>query len=196
MKNKDAGIAVMIAGGLVLASYGAYRWDSHARAQAEARAVAQTAGWSSLSRLVARQTIEKYGPPDYVLADRLQWDAHRPWKRIVVFNALAAPLEQAVGYEGSTRGLTGPVLFPYGSSAYSDGRDLAARSNSEELNRLCLNLADDIVQGRRSVAEARRLYRRTVSLALSGKASPYMDRLRLPVAAPETSRTDYPLSHF
>jgi len=87
-----------------------------------------------------------------------------------------------------------PVLFPYGSSTYADGPDLAARSNSEELNRLCLNLADDIARGRRTPAEARRFYRRTLSLALSGKSSPYMERLVFPV--PEPAPVPRPLSHF
>jgi hypothetical protein len=192
--KKDAGIAVLIAGALVLGSYAAYRWDAHRREHAQARAISQTADWPSLPRLVARKVIEDYGPPDYASADRLAWDARHPWKRIVVHNAPAVPLEQAVEYEGAASGLQKPVLFPYGSWAFADDGELAARSNSEELNRLCLNLADDIAQGRRSVEQAGRFYRRTVDLALSGKASPYMERLRFRV--PEPDRIPRSLTHF
>ena len=180
MKN-DSNLAVLVAGLFVLASYGVHRWDTHAQAQRAAQALDQISNWSSLPRLVARETIEKYGPPQAILAGKLAWDAHRPWKRIAVLDVPTAPLEQVVAYSGPTRSLQDLVLFSYGSRVYADGADLAARGNTEELNLLSLNLGDDIAQGRRTPAEAKRLYLRTLRLAVSGKASPYMEKLRFPV---------------
>ena len=193
MKN-NSGLAAVVAGLFVVAVYGAHRLDIRVRAQEEARALDQTGRWPSLPRLLARQMIEKYGPPQAILADRLRWNSQRPWTRISVFDAEASPLEQVVAYDGPAYKLEKSVLFPYGSRAYAFNGELAARSNGEELNRLCLNLADDIARGRRTPEDARRFYLRTIDLAVSGKSSPYMERLLFEVPPEET--VPHPMAHF
>ena len=54
---------------------------------------------------------------------------------------------------------------------------LTARSDSEENNYISLNLADEIVHGKKSVAEARNFYAKTEQLGLSGKTSSYSQGL-------------------
>ena len=56
-------------------------------------------------------------------------------------------------------------------------QELSARSDREETNYLALNLADEVVRGRRSAAAARSFFDATLNLSLYGKSSPYMSRL-------------------
>jgi hypothetical protein len=193
MKN-NAGLAAVVAGLFIVAVYGAHRLDVLTRNRQEAQALERIGRWPYLSSLAARQMIEKYGPPQGILADRVVWDFQRPWKRISVFNTDASPLEEVVDYDGPAYKFEKPLLFPYGSRVYAFDRELAARSNGEELNRLCLNLADDIARGHRTAEDARRFYLKTIELAVSGKSSPYMERLRFEVPPEQTA--PYPMAHY
>jgi hypothetical protein len=49
--------------------------------------------------------------------------------------------------------------------------------SSDLVNFLALNIADEIIRGRRDVRGAIAFYRRTLDLAAAGKTSPYMTRL-------------------
>jgi hypothetical protein len=193
MKN-NAGLVAVIAGLFVLAVYGAHRLDVRLRSRQEAQALELIGRWPYLSRMMARQVIEKYGPPQGILADRLIWDSQRPWKQISVFDTEASPLEEVVDYDGPAYKFEKPLLFPYGSRVNAFDGELAARSNGEEINRLCLNLADDIARGLRTSEDARRFYLKTIELAVSGKSSPYMEGLRFEVPPEQTA--PYPMTHF
>ena len=194
MKDKAAVWTVFLVALCVLGLYGLKQWGSRVKARSEAQALSQASQWGSLPHMAARQMIEEYGPPQLIFADRLVWTEQRPWKRISVLDSSSAPLEQAVSYAGPVSRLREPVRLPHGAVASAGQRELVARSNSEELNRLCLNLADDIAKGKRSRAEAWRFYLRTVELTVAGKSSPYMRRLLFEVPEPEIPRR--PLAHF
>jgi hypothetical protein len=68
-----------------------------------------------------------------------------------------------------------------------------ARSHSEALNRLSLNLADDVAAGRRSPQDADRFFLRTVRLRAAGKSSPYLDQLLFEAAVPSDRAPHLPL---
>ncbi|MDE2291140.1 MAG: hypothetical protein KGL53_03565 [Elusimicrobia bacterium] len=148
--------------------------------------------WPERSRLAARALLEKYGRPDIFDENRLAWEGNRPWDETVVRRAAPADvpaltsrdvLEQSISYR-----------VPPGKAAALksfDGRLVVDRENavltsysaSEGLNYLALNLADEIVEGKRSPEEARAFYRRTAELAEAGKSSPYMNGFLFPLSA-------------
>jgi hypothetical protein len=151
-----------------------------------ARAIQESSRWPESPRLLARLMIDEYGPPQRVSADRLEWEARWPWKRISVDAAWATrPLEQVVDYYVPDSQLAELSRFAHGLAVYADRGELAARSDSEELNRLALNLADDILTGRRTPEEAGRFFERSVQLSAAGKSSPYLQRLRFEVTPAE-----------
>ena len=55
--------------------------------------------------------------------------------------------------------------------------ELSSRSESEAMNFLVLNLAHEIVSGKRSAMEARQFAAKTVRLSAAGKSSRYLERL-------------------
>ena len=54
---------------------------------------------------------------------------------------------------------------------------LSARTEGERTNFLALNLADEVLRGKRSASNARDLYDAVLNFSLDGKNSPYMSGL-------------------
>lgn len=149
-------------------------------------AEATVSGWWPLSALAARRTIAQYGVPDEVRPERLAWTAKGPWKRVVVRN-ITPPyvsgdelgvVEQRVRYTLAPGQLDELRRFDRSLGYEPGARELASRSDREEVNFLRLNLADDIVRRRTTPDEARRFQERALRLENTGKASPYMQGLR------------------
>ncbi|HXT02075.1 MAG TPA: hypothetical protein VN915_15470 [Elusimicrobiota bacterium] len=131
--------------------------------------------WPQRPRLAARAMIEKYGAPDVFDQESMTWAGNRPWDETVVRRAAPAgeSIQQSVHYPvtlaklAQVRSLGGRIEYDP-----SNG-ELSSSSDVEGLNFLALNLADEVVSGKRSLPRARALYRRTRELTESGKSSPY-----------------------
>ncbi len=120
------------------------------------------AGWPAARQKLAAELIAKYGRPQETTASQLIWGEVHPWKRIVLYRAGARHnfplphedvLEQTVNYrvpELKTRDLN-----RYNGSLVIDRTrgELSAHCDSEAQNTIALNIADDIVNGERSVDE-------------------------------------------
>lgn len=148
---------------------------------------AVVSAWAVPSAQAARRLIEEYGAPEIVRSDRLIWIGNGPWKRTTVWDQ--APLyvptaaddsevmEQTLDYPLTASQAERLRAFSSALVADASRGELSARSNREEVNRLNLNLAVEIVAGRKSVEEARRQYARTLEFEAAGKSSPYMEGL-------------------
>jgi hypothetical protein len=162
------------------------------------------ARWPRASRKAARAVMEKYGPPHMITHKSLLWIGNAPWKGTVVYRAGAFPaspraerrvLRQFVAYRVPPEKAGALARLDMGVAADFAQGELAAESDTEEENFLALNMADDVVTERIGVDEARRLYAKTLSLAMSGKSSAAMQGLlfaRRPGAdcgGPDTART-------
>jgi hypothetical protein len=155
----------------------------------EAQALAVTQHWPATPRLAARLMVEKYGPPQRMTPARLEWEARWPWKRISVDAARPSrPLEQVVDYYVPNSQLVALSRYPHGLIVYADRGELAARSDQEQLNRLTLNLANDIATGKRTPEQASRFYSTAVELSAAGKSSAYLERLLFEVVPEDRLR--------
>jgi hypothetical protein len=138
-------------------------------------------GWPMQSYRLARMMISEYGQPSEVRDASLTWLGTKPWSRIVVYREAPADsrgrgrLEQSAAYR-MTPGREDSLASFDPTVASSDGL-LTARADSESENFLALNLADDVVNGRRSPRQASALRARLLKLWNSGKSSPYLERL-------------------
>lgn len=142
--------------------------------------------WPTYSYRLARMMIAKYGQPSQALDARLVWLDNGPWKRTVVyrsdpdagvFRAGKGRLEQTVAYRVPPDKVG--VLAKYDKDLDVDAEHgrLTARSDSETANFLALNLADEVVKGRRAPGEAAEYRGKMEKLAPSGKSSSYLDGL-------------------
>jgi hypothetical protein len=139
--------------------------------------------WPAKPRALARMLLEKYGVPDQIVPSQLSWSRQRYWAKIVVFRdpSSLGPsghlLESVVYGRVSFDRWQDLTLFGRGATYDPAAQELSARTDAEGTNFLALNLADEVIRGRRSAADARRFYDMTRGLSLSGKNSRYMSRL-------------------
>lgn len=147
--------------------------------EAEARRI--LTGWPVTAQRTAEVIMEKYGPPDLAISDRLSWYDNAPWKITTVYrdpNEHIDVLEQTIGYSVPRDKVQALAELDVALRLSRDGRELSATSESEETNFLALNLADDVVRERRSPGEARGFYLKTVIQMNAGRSSPYLKGLR------------------
>ena len=134
--------------------------------------------------------VEKYGRPDRVETNRVVWEKKGPWKRIVVWDDMGVGLglgqmgkvadnniEEILAYMVPEDKRRAVEDFSGRLKVSADGAQLSARSFSEERNFLALNLADEIIRGVKTPAEAKAFDAATLQLADAGKPSPYMKGL-------------------
>ena len=160
---------------------------------------AVVANWWPGSALAARRLIEQYGVPDEVRPEHLVWRGNGPWTRTVVRNVTPpygpaedlGVLEQAIAYPLTPGQVVDLRAYDLKLGYERGTRELAARSDREEVNFLRLNLADDIVNHRVAPEQAKHLHARILELENSGKSSPYMRGLRF-AAQTEQTRAVYP----
>lgn len=161
--------------------------EGWSRRLAELTAQETILGWPTLAQRTAHLTIERYGRPDEVGEDALAWRGNGPWLRTTVHRRAKTlrPLRRDVDFLENTvlydvpRRLRGDLArFDAGLSWNEALGELSSRAESEELNMLALNLADEIVKGVRGVDEALAVRERILRFSASGKASPYLQGLR------------------
>jgi hypothetical protein len=129
-----------------------------------ARVAAVIQDWPKASQDAARETMRKYGPPQEATATLLIWQGNSPWKRTVVHKTPVEHdfpvkhtdvLEQVVEYRVPLNFFTPLATFDGSIVADRTRGELTSSGDREETNILALNLADDIVRGRKTVDQAR-----------------------------------------
>jgi hypothetical protein len=156
-------------------------------------AAAVIAAWPPIPRLVAQAVSERYGEPDEVGDDSVIWHRKGSWKRIVVWRRSPASvrgarrndvLQQVIDYRVPQEKLKELARFDQRIVVSTTSGELSSRSESESLNCLALNLANEIITDRRSVDDAQNFYRSAARLSRSGKVSAYMRGLQFQPSLP------------
>jgi hypothetical protein len=143
--------------------------------------------WPEDAREAAQLVIDKYGPPDETAPSVLIWNAPGPWKRVMAYrdvdeHSFPAPhkdsVESYLQHSVPPERATALIQFD-GSVVVNRTRgELSARCHDEEANLLALNLANDIVEGTKSVEDARNYYAKEFVGYRKKEPTPYMDGLR------------------
>ena len=149
--------------------------------------------WAGRSKATARVLIAKYGEPTRFTDNDLVWIKNGPWRKTVVYRN--APrfmhskdvLEQSISYAVPDGKIADLKSFDARIKFDQTAKELSSRAESENLNILALNLADEIVNDKRSPDEARDFYRRTMKLSESGKTSAYTDGFLFPLTVDQSS---------
>ena len=143
--------------------------------------------WPEESQKAARNMLEKYGRPDGVTDSRLVWIDNGPWVRTIVYEEpvehnFPVPhkdvLEQFIAYEVPEEKFSELAKYDGSVVAYRTNGELSARCDKEAANILALNLANDIIEGERSVEEAREFYAQTIQQVKQGDRPAYTQSLQ------------------
>jgi hypothetical protein len=194
-----AGVAAT-AGALTAAGSFASATRAHAADPSQAEQIIQD--WPDTAKKAAQEMIEKYGTPEEATKSLLIWRDNGPWKRTIVYREevdhdFPMPhkdvLEQVVNYE------VPPDKFD--ELAHYDGSvivertkgEISARCDKEGANFLALNLANDIVQGQKSVQEARQAYGEAIKQMMDGNPPEMTQKLTFEVPQSNVGDTDQPI---
>ncbi|HEX4048215.1 MAG TPA: hypothetical protein VH309_10295 [Elusimicrobiota bacterium] len=139
----------------------------------------QVRDWPAPSRAAAEAMLKEYEKPTRFNQDMLIWSDDGAWKRTVVYRAPEnGSLEQTINYVVPDEKISALERFDKRLRFDFAAGELSARSDDERLNYLILNLAEEIVDDKRGVEDARDFERKTEALLKSGKTSPYLDGFR------------------
>ncbi len=142
--------------------------------------------WPRHAKHTAMFMLDKYGAPSQFDRKTLVWFNNGAWKKTIVFRSPVGGegrnfLQQSIGYLVPDDKVSELKRFNPNIDVSQTAGELTFTSNSEASNRLALNLADEIVTGKRTAADARGFFRKTSRLAASGKSSPYLEGLMFEV---------------
>ncbi|HVM00082.1 MAG TPA: hypothetical protein VM324_12385 [Egibacteraceae bacterium] len=142
--------------------------------------------WPQPNQRVARQLLDKYGPPNEATPTKLFWYHNGPWKETkitsdVVTHNFPAPhtdfLTQVVNYRVPPD-MIGAIAEWDGSVIVDRTKgEVAARCDAEAANILAMNLVHEIVTGKRTVEEAREATAENTVAYSMGRNAPYAERL-------------------
>jgi hypothetical protein len=143
--------------------------------------------WPETAQKAAKMTIQQYGQPTEITPTHLVWENNGPWKRTIVYKEEVAHdfpmphkdvLEQFVDYRVPADKFD--ELAEYDGSVIAERTkgEISARCDKEPMNFLALNLANDIVNGKRSVDDARKSYADNVKRFMKGEKPGYTQKLQ------------------
>jgi hypothetical protein len=151
----------------------------------EAQAVIQR--WPDAPKAEAEKLLAHYGPPNEATPTKLFWYRTGPWARMELTADEVSHNFPTEHVDFLTQYVDYPVdpakadeLVAFDGSVIIDrtAGQIAARCDSEAANTLTLNLAVEILEGRRTVDDARRFYAETIAAYTLGRDAPYAERLQ------------------
>jgi hypothetical protein len=160
-----------------------------------------TETWPANTKAASRVLIGKFGIPDEVTSTTLVWRDRGVWKKTVLMRDEIPhdfPMSHT-DYLLQTINYKVPIgkydeLARYDGSVIVDRTKgtLSARCDREEMNILALNLANDIITGKKTVEEARDYYAKTAMKVKEGGTDPYVQALQFSIQQGETGDKDTP----
>jgi hypothetical protein len=157
--------------------------------------------WPAESKQAAEATLSKYGQPDGCTNQELIWHNAGPWRTLVV-TSLAANHNFPMAHKDCVLGIINMKVPPekFTDLARFDGSIycfrtpglIAAQCDREELDFAALNLAHDIIDGSKSVEEARDQLAKIVMAYKQGTKDPLTQDLKFPVDRGNLGDPDQP----
>lgn len=145
------------------------------------------ATWPETARNTAKEIAQKYGAPDIVGSDLLVWQNKGPYVWIQVNSNEVKhnfPMEHkdvldiAIPYKVPVTMYTKLAEFDGSATAMRTRGLLVASCFMEGLDILILNLANDVVTGKKTPAQARMAFGEIAMGMMKGEKNPYTDSLQ------------------
>jgi hypothetical protein len=164
---------------------------------AEARAIIET--WPEAPKGEAKKLLDHYGPPNEATPTKLFWYRTGPWARIEltadeILHSFPTThtdfLTQYVDYPIKAERAAELVEFDGSVIVDRTAGQLGGRCDSEAANTVTLNLAVDIIEGRRTVDDARHFFAETLAAYAMGRDAPYAERLQFNPPSAKTGDQD------
>ncbi|UWR29447.1 hypothetical protein K3758_13955 [Sulfitobacter sp. W002] len=151
-------------------------------APAFAEAHMDLSDWPEASQKAAQHMMDTYGEPAHVTDHELVWYDTGPWKKTVIYDEATThnfPMEHPdVMQQWIEMDVPADMfddLARYDGSVVVNRTEalISARCDKEGANFLAINLAHDIVEGNKTVEEARSFYADTIKKVMDGEKPEY-----------------------
>ena len=159
--------------------------------------------WPESAKKAVKEMTDKYGEPSGSMPTQLVWTNKGPYKEIILLNEEYEHdfpvmhkdcLEHVVAYKVPVDKIGDLAKFDGSVIVDRTRGTLGARCDTEAHNLIALNLANDIITGKKSVDEARQAYADIVKEEKDGKKPAYTQTLQFkPVALMSAGDKDMPL---
>ncbi len=145
-----------------------------------------TADWAAGPKKAAMMMSEKYGEPSGMTPTRLVWTDKGPFKEIILLNEeiqhdFPMPhkdyLQHVVEFKVPTDKVGELAEFDGSIIVDRTRGTIGARCDTEAHNLLALNLAYDIINGKKNAEQARTEFGEIVKAEMSGKKHDYLSKL-------------------
>ncbi len=190
MKSKKIMLSIMIAAtGLV-----------YSPAKAQNNIMPDIKSWPEASQMAAKEMMDKYGKPNETTPHMLVWYNNGPWKKTTIYDVESKHIfpvdhtdvmEQVIDYKVPANKFTALAEYDGSVSVHRTDGEIAAKCDFEGANFLALNLANDVVTGKKTVQAARDFYTNAIKeFVLEKKTSPYMKSFQFTVPKGGTGFVD------
>ncbi len=167
---------------------------SKKQSASNSNAAKQLSSWPAGPRLAGHEMIAKYGQPQEVTDHRMIWHDAGSFKRILLTREELPHhfpivhmdyLEHTISYNVPHDKADELLAFDGAISIYRVGGELSARCDLESNNVLTLNLAHDIIEGKKNVEQARKEFGEAVMARTAAENPELTAALQFKRQAPE-----------
>lgn len=160
-------------------------------------------GWSDASKMAVMMMKKSYGEPASKTADMMMWNNTGQWKKTVVYakefkHDFPMPhtdvMEQWIDYKVPQEKFNDLAKYDGSVVCSRTNGEISARCDKEGANFLAINLANDIITGKKDVKSARDFYAKSIKEMINGGKPEYMEKLVFNVANGNTADADKPNS--
>lgn len=165
--------------------------------QAVEKVIAQ---WPATPKNLAIKLIEQYGPPNEATSTQLFWFNNGPWKWSKLYKKEVPHnfpvkhtdvLDQAIDYRVPEEKVSPLAVFDGAVTVRITRGELSAMCDNEDMNYLALNLAHEIITGKKTVEQARAFQAETVIAYKKGDKHPYTQKFMFEVPRGGTGYPDH-----
>jgi len=156
--------------------------------------------WPEASQMAAKDMMDKYGKPNETTPHMLVWYNNGPWKKTTIYDVETKHIfpvdhtdvmEQVIDYKVPANKFSALAEYDGSVSVHRTDGEISAKCDFEEANFLALNLANDVITGKKTAKAARDFYTNAIKeFVLEKKTSPYMKSFQFTVSKGGTGFTD------
>ena len=158
-----------------------------------------TADWPAMSQAAVKEIVGKYGAPNEAMDSRLIWYNNGPWKRTICYrdevphhfpNPHSDVVESFIDYRVPPEMFSELARFDGSVIVERTKGEVSARCDMEAANFLAINLMHEIVTGKLTAEQARKIYTETAAAYVVSRSAPYAEAFQFQLPQEATNDTD------
>lgn len=159
-------------------------------------------GWNQDHKDAVKMMTDKYGKPNESTPNMVVWYNNGPWKKTIIYKEDIEHhfpkkhtdyVQQYINFKTPVSKYTDVTTYDGSVMLERTKGEMSARCDNEPMNFLALNLANEIVTGKRTVKDAREFYAKTAMESMAGKKSDYTEKLLFNTSNKNTGDPDEPM---